>query len=326
MNGTIRCVGVGLMGLAAGLSLLPLPPARATAAQPAPAAEPTVAPAPAPKPALAPAPAAEPLPAGPYRQLAPWVMTSINPMRQLQETVSRHDVVELLAVNPNLDWAKDVPFRREIWALQFQFKPLRFIWVDIPQPTGRMQRKLIRYLVYSVTNPGMVARPEEQVDGTYKIVPVDKAVRFVPEFTLESLDPGDDRVYPDRVIPAAMARIRMREDPHRTFYNTVEMVREIAVGETVWGAATWEDVDPRIDRFAINVTGLTNAYDWVDEEGRYKPGDRIGTGRKLIGKTLRLYFWRPGDEYDEDESEIRFGIPGQVDYEWITPYKKAFMD
>jgi len=317
MNSSIRCVGIGLIGLAAALSLLPSARSRAKGAEAAPATAAKPAAAPAPK------PAAEPAPAGPFRQLAPWVMISINPMRQLQETVSRHDVVEVLAANPKLDWAKDVPFRRDIWALQFKFKPLRFIWVDVPQPSGLMQRKLIRYLVYSVTNPGMVAHPEEQVDGTYKIVPVDKPIRFVPEFTLESLEPGDNRVYPDRVIPAAMGPIRMREDPHRTFYNSVEMVRQIAVGETVWGVATWEDVDPRIDRFAINVAGLTNAYDWVDEAGRYKPGDPLGTGRKLVSKTLRLYFWRLGDEYDEAESEIRFGIPGQVDYEWITPYKKV---
>ena len=34
-------------------------------------------------------------------------MISIDPMRKLEESVSRHDVVELLAVDPKFDWAKD---------------------------------------------------------------------------------------------------------------------------------------------------------------------------------------------------------------------------
>ncbi len=34
-------------------------------------------------------------------------------------------------------------------------------------------------------------------------------------------------------------------------------------------------------------------------------------------KTLKLNFWRPGDQYFENEEEIRYGIPGRVDYEWI---------
>ena len=49
----------------------------------------------------------------------------------------------------------------------------------------------------------------------------------------------------------------------------------------------------------------------------YKAGDPIGTGRRLSRKTLKLNFWRPGDEYYEHEKEIRFGVPGEVDYEWV---------
>ncbi len=244
-------------------------------------------------------------------------MASINPMREYRETVCRHDVVELIAVDPSYDWAKKRVFRRDIWALQFKFKPVRFVWVDIPQPTGVMKRTLIRYLVYSVTNPGKIAHPVVDADGNAKLEPVDKPVHFSPQFVLESLEPNDHRAYPDRVIPLAMMPIRMREDPNRTFLNSVEMDRDIAVGETVWGVATWEDVDPKIDRFAIYVTGLTNAYQWIDDPGRYKVGDPIGTGRHLVRKTLRLNFWRPGDEYFEHEDEIRFGIPQQVDYEWV---------
>lgn len=236
-------------------------------------------------------------------------------MRRVDETVSRHDMVELLAVDPKLDWAKAIAFRREIWALEFKFKPMRMIYVDLPQPSGFMQRKQIWYLVYTVTNAGKTMRPVPAADGAYQIESVDKPIHFVPGFLLQSIQ--QDKWYPDRVIPAAIGPIRMREDPNRTFANTVEMVRDIQVGETVWGVATWEDIDPRTDRFSVYVNGLTNAYRWTDDTAKVKPGAPLGSGRRLLRKTLKLNFWRPGDEFDPKEKDIRVGIPGELDYDWV---------
>ena len=240
---------------------------------------------PAAKPAGDNQPAAPPTTKSPYRPLAPGVMQSVDPMRVLGETVSRHDVVELLAIDPKFPGAKNVPFRHDVWVLDFKFKPVRMIWVDIPQPSGLMQRKLIWYMVYSVTNTGKILHPVEDVDLSYdtfdkrqlfEVKTEDRPVRFSPEFLLEGHqhmkdDAGFTKVYPDRVIPVAMDPIRLREDPNRRFLNSVEMCREIAVGETLWGVATWEDIDPRIVRFSIYVSGLTNAYKWKDEkvDGRY---------------------------------------------------------
>ena len=56
----------------------------------------------------------------PYRQLAPGVMKSVDPAQQLRENSSRHDVIELLAVDHNLDFAKE--FFRHVWNLEFKFK------------------------------------------------------------------------------------------------------------------------------------------------------------------------------------------------------------
>jgi hypothetical protein len=268
---------------------------------------------------------------GPYRQLAPGVLKSVDPAQKLDESVSRHDVVELLAVDPNLGWAKDVPFHHDVWTLDFKFKPVRTIWVDVPQPSGYMQRKLIWYMVYSVTNTGKVLHPVENAELPYKtsdkkrlyqVTTEQRPVRFAPEFLLEghqrmSDEVGFTKVYPDRVIPVAMDPIRLREDPNRRFLTSVDMCRELAPGETVWGVATWEDIDPRIVRFSVYVSGLTNAYHWTDGPGEYKGGDPIGKGRKLYRKTLKLNFWRPADPYYEHEEEIRYGIPGGVDYEWV---------
>ena len=86
---------------------------------------------------------------------------------------------------------------------------------------------------------------------------------------------------------------------------------------SVWGVATWEYVDPRIDSFSIYVKGLSNAYRFSDPAGEYKPGDEPGKGRQYAQKTLKLNFWRPGDEHEINEQDIYYGGPGQVDHEWV---------
>ena len=253
---------------------------------------------------------------GSYRKLVPGVLQKVDPERELEETFDIHDVVELVAVDNSFDWAKNVIFRRDIWFLHFEFKPVRYIDVDIPQADGHMQRKLVRYLVYNVTNPGRVMHPEPDQDRTVRVMPVNRPVKFVPQFSLESQDDAH-RVYPDHVMPLAMVAIRQREDPNRVFLNTIEMTRELPVGQTFWGIATWEDVDPKITHYSIFVNGLTNAYRFTDDPGVYKAGDPIGKGRHLVRKTLKLNFWKPGDPFLEHEEEVRYGIPGEVDYEWL---------
>ncbi|MDD4269233.1 MAG: hypothetical protein PHN77_13485 [Thermoguttaceae bacterium] len=259
------------------------------------------------------------------RKLAPGVMTQIPPDLRLEETVSAHDIVELVAVDPKFDFAKNLRFRRDIWCLEFSFKPIRMIWVDIPTAEGHMRRELIWYMVYSVTNRGQALHPVKQPNGTFAGERIDIPVRLIPKFILRSHELGTE--YSDCVIPLALGPIIAREDPGpdwmadpaKEFYNSVTIGKEpIAVGETRWGIAMWQGIDPRIDFFSIYVRGLTNAYHWQDSPETYTPGkDPIGKGRKFVRKTLKLNFWRPGDEYYEDENEIRYGIPGQVDYEWV---------
>jgi hypothetical protein len=259
-----------------------------------------------------------------YRKLAPGIEQTIPPDAQEEETYSRHDVVELLAVDKGFDWSKDIAFRRDIWALEFTFKPMRMIWVDVPQPSGKMQRKLIWYLVYHVQNKGQHLHPVADAKGVYTLQKADTSVRFVPQFLLESRE--YKKVYPDRIIPAALEPIRQREDPKRPLLNTVQIIGKIPFGGSVWGVATWEDLDPRIDTLSVYVLGLTNAYKWIDERAtpadpqsayKYRKGDPLGTARRSYRKALQLNFWRPGDEFSEREQAVRFGMPGEVDYRWV---------
>ena len=238
-----------------------------------------------------------------YRQLAPGAMKTIDPEQQVAESFSRHDLVEILATDagfatrdlPNgqasVSPAKDTVFRRDVWTLEFAFKPVRFVHVDVPTPDGRLAPKLVWYLVYSIKNTS------------------DKPVPFVPRFVLESRD--THKVYPDRLVPLAIPLIRQREDASRALKNSVEVTGKIPptpAGQEakIWGVATWEDIDPRTDYFSIYIQGLTNAYLWEDAPGGFKKGDAPGTGRELYPKTLILNFWRPSDKHDEHEEEIRY--------------------
>ncbi|HWB14018.1 MAG TPA: hypothetical protein VG826_32630 [Pirellulales bacterium] len=302
------------------------------------------------------------LPSGRFRAAAPGVEITIPPDFDKSATFSRHDMVEVLAVDPDFGErtfskghspAKNVVFSRNIWCLELSFKPMRMIWVDVPTSEGRFDRKQIWYLLYRIKNTGKEVARSVTGEGEVKseVVVADKPVEFAPRIWLESWDTG--KSYPDRVIPVAIPEIERREDAGRRLLNakellpeaparlltTVEMERDVPPSPEgqdlgLWGVATWEDIDPATDHFSIYIQGLTNAYQWVDaKEGDkyvYKKGDPIGTGRKLLQKTLRINFWRPGDKFYEHENEFRYGYrehPGierfglkpeeQVDYRWV---------
>ena len=288
---------------------------------------------------------------GRYRKLAPGVIKKIEPQIDEEETFSGpREVVELvgdakLNWNPNyssktntlLAKAQATIFRRQVWGLEFGFKPVRMIEVD---------GKQIWYLEYYVKNNGMHKNPEPETDQNGNVIYSNKlvnhTVRFFPNFVLESHELN--RAYMDSVMPAAVAKIRRREDPNRKFYDSVSIssipikVSTPDEDNSVWGIATWTNVDPRTDFFSVFVRGLTNAYRWEDPDGAFRPGSEPGTGRRYSFKTLQLNFWRPGDSIDPNEREIRYGlptkaqlppkkggdeilsiyrVPERVDYQWI---------
>ncbi|HEV7222425.1 MAG TPA: hypothetical protein VGN42_06960 [Pirellulales bacterium] len=302
--------------------------------------------------------------AGRFRALAPGVEVTIPAEKDLEAVSSRHDLVEVLAADPvygarpaakRTSPAKDVKFAHDVWALEFTFKPMRLIEVDVPSKQGRFDRKQIWYLIYRVKNGGKTLHQTTTPDGKVSVAEIDspQPLRFIPEFRLESWDTG--KVYPDRIIPVAVPEIEKREDASRRLlnadkvlpenpsrlFNTIEMEREIPASPAgqdlgVWGVATWEDIDPNTDHFSVYVKGLTNAYRWEDAKAGeppayvFKKGDAPGAGRKLRQKTLRLNFWRPSDKYYEHEDEIRYGYyedsgderfnlkpEEKVDYLWV---------
>ena len=264
----------------------------------------------------------------PFRHLAPGVMQDVDPARHADDTVERHNVTELLYVDPNFDFAKDVTFPHQVWMLEIKYKPVRMIWADIPGKDGQMLRKQIWYIVYQVTNPGkayqLVEKDDElnklDVSGKiYKLETVDKPVRFTPVFTLETHNllvkekPGFSKAAVEQYLPVVLPAIRDREDRNREFLTSQEMSqREIRVGETVWGVATWQDVDPNNVWFSVYLEGLTNAYKWNDDPAKYaafKAGTSKAPFREISSKVLKLNFWRPGDEFSVKETQVRTGVP-----------------
>ena len=269
-----------------------------------------------------------------FRKLAPGVETTIPAVVLPEESISRHTLLPLTK-NPELEWtpklsaktrtlkamATDTEFHHDAWCLQFTFKPLRMLHIDIPQPNGRIQKKLVWYMVYRVKNVGSNLHPVQQADGSFATEKTAASPRqFMPQFVLESHERTRQgkrvfKAYLDRVLPSAIEPIQRREDRNRKLLSSVEMANvkilpsDDRIDRSVWGVVTWIDVDPKLDFFSIFVRGLSNSQRWEDTQGAFKLGDPIGKGRRFYAKTLQLNFWRPGDDIRQNEDEIYFGVP-----------------
>ena len=180
--------------------------------------------------------------------------------------------------------------KQGIWVLDFAFKPVRILTVEVP---GKGRRQ-VHYMYYQVINK------------------TGKPRMFVPQFTLVT-DTG--KRYEDTVMPEATKVIRAREDPSiDKLLGAVDMIGIVpastkqGIDDAVFGVAIWEGVDPSADKFNVFVRGLSDGYQVVPAatDGGGKPSTRF--------KTLRVDFLRRGDQFDLKEREIQLLDPA---YEWI---------
>lgn len=290
-------------------------------------------------------------------QFAPGIVTVIDPAPHAEETFTGPITLQsLIDAHPEIEWsapdfedgrphfdprtrtlvemARQVTLRREVYCLEFSFKPLRMMHLDIPQPDGRMARKLVWYMVYRVRYRGGDLKPATDVVAGAPVYRRVEAVRYesrraFPMLILEDHIKG--KQYLDRVLPTAKQRIAVREQISAPLYDSVEITTvpipyssdQDAPG--VWAVATWEDVDPAINFFSVFVVGLTNAFE-QDGEGDDAPYRK---------KALRLNFYRPGDAMKLADDRVRFGVPSisdpeeqryvleqyglesRLDYEWV---------
>jgi len=278
---------------------------------------------------------AEAVPPQGFRQLVPGALKVIPADAAMDNALRRGPLLEITEGQKSLEWtpqraaanatfverARRVEYPRDIWCLEFAFKPPRRIEVDIPEGGDRMRRATVWYLVYRVKNVGG-RRLLTGEDGEGKPDPAQRAVetfekpvRFLPHFVFESREPLSDdeglvayRAYLDRLVPSAMDAIRRREDPARPLLDSAAMAAsDIAPGEERWGVAIWEAVDPRIDYFSIYVRGLTNAIQWRKRPGaRIRPDDPPGQSMEQSLESLRLDFWQPGDSQGGESVSIGY--------------------
>lgn len=264
-------------------------------------------------------------------QFAPGVLTVIPPAPDPKETFAGPQTLQsMIDAHPEISWSqtgnhpdgkphfdprsrtleemlKQVILRHEIFCLEFSFKPLRQIYLDIPRPDGKMQRKLVQYMVYRVRYRGGDLRPaaDNPDEPIYKRIESVSypSRRFFPMFILENRE--TDAEYIDTILPTAVQRIAIREQITAPLHNSVDISR-VKIPRTqdpdapgVWGVATWVDLDPNTDFISVNVFGLTNAFR-QDGEGPDAPYRR---------KALMLNFYRPGDTMNPIADRVRFGVP-----------------
>jgi hypothetical protein len=281
-------------------------------------------------------PASEIPQALPSRDLAPGVLTVVAPDQNAEDTAIGPLDLDFVRKHPELAWSapdfeggspnfaspsetliemgRNVTLRHPIWALEFSFKPMRTIEVTIPQKSGVIQKKLVWYLIYRLRYVGGDLLPEldeNQKEAGVPVAPkqvVFKSVRFLPRFVMINTQTGAEQ--DSRILSSALPRIAERERIGKPILDTFQIARrDISPSlndedKSIWGVATWTDVDPRTDFFIVQVKGLTNAYRLkMDEAGN----------RTFQRKTLQLHFWRPGDTIAESEDRIRLGVPAFLD-------------
>jgi len=111
--------------------------------------------------------------------LAPGGLVIVPPNIDYESIANRSDIIELLPVLPETDpdlkddirfkpevWAKNIRYVRDVWCLQFSFKPIRITEVDVPNAEGTFDKKKIWYLVYNVANLGPAELDEKKINSS----------------------------------------------------------------------------------------------------------------------------------------------------------------
>jgi len=159
---------------------------------------------------------------------------------------------------------------RKFWRLDFKHTGLHYV---------RVGGQLVAYTTYRVVNTTGADR------------------KFFPIFQVET-----ETKQLTYAMPNAAA-LRAIQGKHRThFLDIGEMSGTIKAGETRVGAAIFHKLDPEADHVKLEITGVTDAYRYLDEKAR-------------TGFQRRLYFvhwYRPGDAVDRDTDRVETKADGWI--------------
>lgn len=202
--------------------------------------------------------------------------------------------------------------QKSLWVLDATFKPMRMVRMDLTNPkTGKKEKTLVWYIVYKCVLAPIKKRDDSTEFTPENVkVPAPGPALFVPEITLITNDNGKQTIYPNQIIPEAELLINQRE--RGQFKNAVDIIGELPAEtpknskkeNAIYGVCLWTGVDPGTDYFTLLFSGLSNGYKNV-EGSDGKP--------VTLRKVLVQQYWRPGDEFGQQEQEFRpKGVPHWV--------------
>lgn len=215
---------------------------------------------------------------------------------------------------PAVASGEELSSQPELWVMEVNFKPMRQVVVELTDPvTGKKRPQHVWYIAYRAINRKLANRaianaPVNELDAP--IIPP----QFVPTFTLVTSDAEEPKVYSDQVLPEAIAAINQREKT--SYKSTVAVVTDLPTAtepgspdqKVIQGIATWTNLDPTADRYTVFLTGFSNGF-------RKVPGP---DGAEVVQwKTIQMKYWRPGDEFNQREPEIRLQTDAANQPLWI---------
>jgi len=233
-----------------------------------------------------------------------------------------------------LGLASNRQFLRDVWCLEFAYRPPRTMEVEVPGTTLEAHRERVWYLLYRIRNIAVdenVTAISEKSGTTRRVVfgkdedgnkdltrPttkfINQPIHFEPHFVFEthealSQDEGllEHQDHLDRIVSTALGSISRREKiPYDMLYDSVSISEHpIQPGEERWGVAIWQDIDPRIDFFTVFIYGLTNSLRWRHEAEFETDLEHAPKYERRELECLRLDFYHPGDADHDDFEEVR---------------------
>ncbi len=221
---------------------------------------------------------------------------------------------------------RNIVLYRDVWQYEFGFTGLRQAKFTQKDAQGKLKTLNIWYMIYRIRNVGKSLTYEkvkedprfEHIKHELKKDTAKEGAEFErnfrPRFTLEGLVVEDNNyervVYRDKIRPALLRQIQIAEDPNQPLLDTLQMSKaEFPLAKNsedggVWGIAIWDNVDPRVDYVSVFISGLTNSY---RIQGNVDSTTALGQRTKK--RTLQLNFWRPGDQVNQDQDKVVYGIP-----------------
>lgn len=198
----------------------------------------------------------------------------------------------------------------KLWVLDVYFKPMRMIPVELTDAkTGEKKLEYVWYIAYRAMHRKTGERVDEKAPQNEVDPPVSPPL-FIPEFTLIVTDNDRQDVFPDQVIPEALAAINKREKA--SYKSAVSIVGPLPAASepgsgdenAMSGIAMWRGIDPEADKYTVYMTGFSNGIRSLNG-----PDDKP----IVQTKTIMQKYWRKGDRFEQKEPEISL----EGDSKWI---------